>query len=189
MKKVKKNSKQFSILDFRFLIAAVLFAIMLVLAWVFSGTDKKFVQAGEELFALSNKVRVYYSNRPDYWGLNTQKVLSDKILDDSLAKDAKIIGVLGNEIIIGQGIEGNVTMPRVKSFDVVYKNLSKTQCRALAAMKMDEKQALGLLSVTINNGLEAKVFAWGIDTNPLPVSYSNAKKLCNDNSDIIWKFE
>lgn len=147
-------------------------------------------QAALELQQLGNNIRRYYQNRPDFWGLNTQTVLDKKIAPHKMKA---ISGVLqssfGTPVFIGNGFDAAMLMPGARSFDVVYKGLSRRQCFELLTYKFDEKFWLGISSVTLNNGDEEQTFSWNEGEYKLPPQTGLAEVLCKDNSALLWHYE
>ena len=164
---------------------AVILAVTIYLA---TKPNKKLIAAANEVVSLSEEVRRYYHNRPDYWRLNTETVIREGIAPQEMIFDGKIKSALGNEVLAGSGFDGAMIMPGTRSFDVIYKNLSKKDCIALASYPYNEKQKLGLLSITIKNGENVSNFTWGGE-NKLPISADSAKSHCGNGSDISWSFE
>lgn len=150
--------------------------------------NKKLIQAANEVISLSEDIRKHYRNRPDYWRLNTETVTAENIAPKNLIIDGKIKNALGNEVLVGSGFDGTMVMPGTRSFDIVYKNLSKKDCISLALHSYNEEQKLGLLSITVKDGENISSFTWGGE-NKLPISIENAKKYCGNHSEIYWTFE
>lgn len=150
--------------------------------------NKKLISAANEVISLSEGIRKHYRNRPDYWRLNTETVIADNIAPKNLIIDGNIKNALGNEVLVGSGFDGAMVMPGTRSFDIIYKNLSKKDCIGLASYSYNEEQKLGLLSITVKNDEDISIFTWGGE-NKLPILTENAKKHCGHNSEISWTFE
>lgn len=150
--------------------------------------NQKLIQAANEVISLSEDIRKHYRNRPDYWRLNTETVVAEKIAPKNLVIDGKIKNSLDNEVLVGSGFDGAMVMPGTRSFDIVYKNLSKKDCVALASYSYNEEQKLGLLSISIKNDENISSFTWGGE-NKFPISTENAKNHCENHSEIYWTFE
>lgn len=176
-------------LDKTIIILTIVIAVVLaVVIYLTTKPNKKLIAAANEVVSLSEEVRRYYHNRPDYWRLNTETVVREGIAPQGMIFDGKIKNALGNDVLVGNGFDGAMIMPGTRSFDIIYKNLSKKDCIALAAYPYNEKQKLGLLSITIKNGEDVSNFTWGGE-NELPITVDNAKSRCGDGSDISWNFE
>lgn len=150
--------------------------------------NQKLIQAANEVISLSENIRKHYRNRPDYWRLSTETVTTENIAPKNLIVDGKIKNALGNEVLVGSGFDGTMVMPGTRSFDIVYKNLSKKDCVALATYSYNEEQKLGLLSISIKNDENITSFTWGGE-NKLPISIDIAQKHCYNSSEIYWTFE
>lgn len=139
-----------------------------------------------EMELLAGNIRRLYQSRPDYWGLNTQMVLDKKIYPNKMGENGKLISVLGNEILVGDGVSGNVLMPGSRNFDITYQGLTKKQCIQLVSYEFDQSFWLMVMGLTIAYKDTQQLFTWDDPEYKLPVSKANAKKLCKDGSAIVW---
>ena len=169
-------------------IATILLAILGVSVFIFSEEDNGISAAAKELSELSGNIRQYYQARPDYWGLNTQTVIDKKIYPEQMLKNGKLVGFMGNTVLVGSGIEGTMLMPGARNFDVVYKGLSSKQCVGLGSHKFEQKFWLGVSGVSILSDNQETLFDWDDKNNRLPISKAQAKKSCGKSNTIIWHF-
>lgn len=179
---IKRLNKKWTII---ILIGVLLLSLLIGLS---TKSNPKIEKAAHEVVQIAEEVRQFYRSRPGYWGLNTAAVIKNGIAPNSTLKQDQLLNSLDKEIAIGQGIDGNLVMPGTKSFDIAYKNLSKSECIDLATYPFTEQQSLGLLAIAIYNQESNAEFNWGGE-NRLPIQKSAAKKQCQDNSSIIWTFE
>lgn len=156
--------------------------------FILGSSNKKIKETTDNVVTLAGEIRRGYRNRPDYWGLSTETAIKNNIIPKALLQNGKIISPIEAEISIGSGADGTMVMPGMKSFDIAYKNLSAKDCAALASYPLGAEHNLGLLSVTIKNNGDEKIFSWGGE-NPLPVEKKTAAAICLNSSAIIWNFE
>ncbi len=165
----------------------ILLSMLIVLSLRLCSTTE-IEPVAQQLVQISDIIRKKFSAKPDFWKLNTQWLIDNQVLPNSMVKDGKIINLLGEEVVVGFGIEGQMLMPGAKSFDIVYKNLNHSECVGLASYAFAEQQVLGLLSLVIINGAEEKHLDWSEDGG-LPLSADEAQKLCSSQNMLIWNFE
>ena len=144
------------------------------------------VSAHKELLAMAEKIRRHYKNKPDYWGLSTSEVVKNKLYSGKLTNN-QVINSLGKHVVIGADIAGNPVMPRMRSFIIGYKGLSKKECIELGSFIWNEEDKLGLLYMQINSGNTEHNFDWS--EGGLPLSRNRAKQFCKDSNNLIWAFE
>ena len=148
-------------------------------------TDKAVIQ----LQQLSQNIRQFYQNRPDYWGLNTQMVIDKKIYPANMYKNGILKSSYNSIILIGNGLNGDVLMPGARNFDIIYKYLNKKQCIELASYKFEQNFWLGISGVSIINEDKETLFNWG-GKKSLPIKKDLAESLCkNSDNSIIWHYE
>ena len=140
-----------------------------------------------DIFIISDDIRAYFSNKPDYWGLSTNYVVKNTIVDKKFIYNDKIILTDGKELLIGKGINGDVVLPREMSFDIILKKLNKSQCISYLENKLNDANQMKLESLSVVNSTISKVFTWGDKTNSLPVKPYTGKDICSDeNNTLIW---
>ena len=144
------------------------------------------VQANKDIVNMSEKIRAYYRNRPDYWGLNNSEAINLNLYVGKINNN-QIINNLNKNVIIGSDINGSQVMPGQHSFLIGYKDLNKKECVELASLYWAEEDKLGLISVIIQNDSGNYEFSWG--DKGLPLSKGQAQKYCKEKNNILWTFE
>ncbi len=165
----------------------ILLCVLLLLfigTWSFFKTDSQTLMAGEQISSLIEKVRNFYQRKPNAWGLNTYSAIQNKIVPQAMLNGRQIKNSFNKDVLLGADILGNTVMPGSKTFAVVYKNLNKKECLALALFPFSDKTLLSIDSINIIN-TETHSFNWG-DENGLPISEKAAEKSCKEVNDILW---
>ncbi len=140
----------------------------------------------KELFVIANTIRDNYIGKADYWGISTASVLKNNILPKKYIIDNKIILSGNREVLIGSGVNADIVMPQSQTFDIVIKDLNKTQCMAYSEVVLEDEELVSLNQISIVNDLGSYSFEWG-GNNPLPVQKYSSKNLCSDNKNtLIW---
>ena len=140
----------------------------------------------KELFVIANNIRDNYIGKADYWGISTASVLKNNILPKKYILDNKIILSGNREVLIGSVVNADIFMPQSQTFDIVIKDLNKTQCMAYSEVVLDDEELVSLNQISIVNDLGTYSFEWG-GNNPLPVQKYSSKSLCLDNKNtLIW---
>lgn len=143
----------------------------------------------QDIFAISDEVRAFYTNKPDYWGLNSDFAIKNNIVPGKFVKNDKIILSNGLEILIGNGENADTVMPLSQSFDMVLPQLNKAQCISYAEASLTEENLLKLLSIRIVNASGDYLFEWG-GSKTLPIKKYATKNLCADNKNtLIWSIK
>ena len=135
------------------------------------------------VFEIAEKVNSYYREKPNYWKLSTETATEDNLIGNIKEEYKKY------DFSIGQGVDGDVSMPSDASFDIALKHLSKSACISLSEYQLPKDKRLLLLKITIIADGKASVFSWG--ENPkLPVEKYAARNICaaKENS-LIWTFQ
>lgn len=183
IEKIQKFDKKIIIIAI--IIVVVLFMLLLLIV---NKEDKRIEIAANQVSSLSEKIRKYYRNKPDYWGLDTNQIISNNIAPQ-ISNDKKALkNAFGSDILIGSDKYGSVVMPGSRSFSIIFKNLNKKACISLATYRFEESKSLGLISMTIVNENSEKMFAWGGE-NELPIPEIKAKNICKTGGSIIWSYE
>lgn len=167
-------------------ILLILFGCLLLVGlWfgLFSGPDRTSL-AGEQVISLADNVRNFYKNKPNAWGLNTYSAIQNKIIPQDMLNGRQIKNSLGKDVLLGADMLGNTVMPGSKTFAIVYKNLNKQECKALASLTFSEKFMLSIDEIIIINDTSS-TFSWG-SANSLPISSQNANDVCKQTNDILW---
>lgn len=147
--------------------------------------SKEVLQANNELVETSKKIRDYYRNKPDYWGLNSNEVIKNLLYSGKINNN-QIINSIKKAVIVGADRDGVTVMPGQRSFAITYKNLNKKECKELASFNWKTQDNLGLISMKIYNENNYE-FNWG--ENGLPLSRNKADMSCQEVNDILWVFE
>ena len=153
----------------------------------FSG-DKPFSQAAEQVPALAAEIRKAYQTKSNYWGLNTDTILQNKIAPLSMNSKNGLQNALGKKVLVGSGVNGDTVMPGGRSFDVVYIGLNKKECVALASYAFDEQNTLGLNHIALFVDQKEYVFGWSGEPH-LPISSQIAAKYCGMENTLLFNYE
>ena len=137
----------------------------------------------ERVFEIAGKVNNYYREKPNYWKLSTLTAEQDGLIGD--IKEA----YSDYDFSIGQGANGDESLPSDASFDIALKHLSKSACISLSEYNIVPEKRLSLLKITIIAGEKSTGFSWGEEPK-LPVKKYAARKICgaHDNT-VIWTFQ
>lgn len=172
-----------------------LFKALLPLLIIFIGfyscslKQKNIAQNISELFQIADKIREYYLDKPDYWGLSTEFVAKKQLIDTKFISDDKIVLSSGSEIFIGDGEKADVLMPSSQNFDISLRHLNKAECIAYSEAEFSEERLLEITRITIVNESGNYVFEWGGE-HPLPIQKYAAKDFCQDSDNtFIWSIK
>lgn len=136
-----------------------------------------------QIFQTAENIRHYYRDRPSYWKLSTETAKEDNLIDKDLLRHKDFL------LFIGQGENGDISMPNDISFDIVLKNLNKSACINLSELSVTKSEQLGLQRITIINDEGHTEFSWG-DDNALPIKRYTTRNLCMpSNNTVIWTFQ
>ena len=166
-----------------------LLPIMVILMGVYScnGNERRIAKDVENIFAMTDDIRLYFSDKADYWGLNTDYIIKNNVINDSFVKDGKIVLGIDKNVLVGRGSAGEIILPRSNNFDVVLKNIDKVDCEAYLKANISDENQMKLLSISIENEVNKYTFEWGNNQYPLPVDKSSADNVCaNSPNTIIW---
>lgn len=147
--------------------------------------DKSIIESENQLNNLVNRVRIFYRNKPNAWGLNTYSAIQNNIVPQEMIYGRQIKNSLGKEVLLGANEFGNTVMPGSNKIAIVYKNLTKEECEALSSAKLSEEMKVSVNLIKIINS-ETHIFTWG-GKNFLPISTENAYKFCQKNNDVLWE--
>ena len=106
-----------------------------------------------------------------------------------MLKNGKLVGFFDNPVLVGNGPYAMVLMPGARNFDIIYKDLDKKQCVAVATSKLKQDIWLGVVGVSIVNKDKQQRFDWDNKEYSLPIKTEQAKKICSTGSMVIWHFE
>ena len=136
-----------------------------------------------QIFTTAENIRSYYRDRPSYWNLSTESAKDDNLITEDLA-------VYGERLRIGQGEDGEPSMPNDSSFDIVLKKLNKSACINLCELTINRKQQLSLQKIVLINDNGRTEFTWGDEQHPLPIKRYMTRNICAvDNNTVIWTFQ
>lgn len=137
----------------------------------------------QQIFEIAARTTNYYRERPGYWNLST-----DSAREDGLIKEAEN-GLNEYDITIGQGVDGNLSMPSSQSFDVALKHLSKSACISLLEQELSAEQKLSLIQITVINSDGQTDFSWGSE-HKLPIERYTSRDVCaiKENT-LMWTFQ
>lgn len=137
----------------------------------------------KQIFDTADKVRNYYRDRPGYWHLSTESAKQNGLIAETL------LSYTDYDVQVGQGADGDMSLPSDMSFDITLKNLNKSACISLCELKISKQQQLALIKITLKNPLKEVEFSWGGE-HPLPIEKYSARDLCAaQNNVIIWTFQ
>ncbi len=187
--KLKHLKALFSYLKSNYeLVVKIFIPLFIILIGYFSCTynQRKINLNIINIFSIANDVRLSYSDKPDYWGLSTEYIIKNKIINSKFLVDNKILLNPAKEIFIGSGINASPLLPQQKSFDIVLKGLNKAECISYIEANITADNQVNLSNISLINTKEY-TFSWGDKTYPLPISKYIGKDICNDvNNTIIW---
>ncbi|MBR5599089.1 MAG: hypothetical protein IKW39_03515, partial [Alphaproteobacteria bacterium] len=151
-----------------------------------SGINKNVDLDVENIFRISDDIRSFYSDKADYWGLSTDFVTDNKIIENKFIRNKKIVIGANKELFVGRGSNAEKIMPGTKVFDVVLKKLNKKQCVSFLEATISPSNQVKLLSISVENTDKTKVFEWGNDKINLPITKGIGEEFCTDSNTIIW---
>jgi len=136
----------------------------------------------DAIFTTAEKAHQYYRDQPGYWKLSTQNA-KNQGLYKNLERYADY------DIQIGQGLNGEISLPSHLSFDIVLKHVNKSACINLSELPISDEQKLLLQKITIiNQNQDSHEFSWG-EKDGLPISKYAARNLCSPvENTLIWTF-
>ena len=182
MKKLHINLKNVKSVSFSGVALAIcLLAAVITLSYVLFHNPHQGLH--DHIFKTAENIRNYYRDQPNYWKLSTETAKADGLIVAELLKNKDFT------LKIGQGKNGDVSMPNNNSFDIALQNLSKSACINLSELAVTKSQQLGLQKITIISDDIITEFDWGGD-NPLPIKHYATRGLCQptDNT-LIWTFQ
>ena len=172
----------------RFLLIAggiAIVAMMLVLL-IGGQRDIGTQEAGHQLNLLAQNIRRHYKTKPDFWGLDTHKVIEDKVYPSSMAIEGDVLkGYFGTPATVGSNLNGTPVMPSGKQFVIAYHDLSKLQCLELGSYKFNSDFWFGVTKMVLSNSTITQEFEWGSDGFGLPAKKTKLKQLCRPQNNII----
>ena len=93
------------------------------------------------------------------------------------------------DVQIGQGTNGDVSLPSDMSFNIAVKHLNKSACISLSEMTLRDEDKLTLMKISIVNAQNNIEFSWGGEPS-LPVKKYSARNYCTTKDNIVsWTFQ
>ncbi len=136
-----------------------------------------------DVLATAERVHNFYREKPGYWQLSTGTAKEDKLLAGSLGKYKEY------DVQIGQGLDGESSLPSHQSFNIVLKHLNKSACINLSELPLTDSAGLILQKITLINETEKIEFAWGAE-HPLPIAKYSMRSLCQPRENtLVWTFQ
>lgn len=163
-----------------FLSAAVLGSLI---ALVYILNHNPYSEIQKDILKSAAKIHSYYRDRPGYWQLSTNTAKEDGLIKKRLMRHIEY------DVQVGQGLDGENSLPSDLNFNIVLKHLNKSACISLSEMPIAEELQLILQQITIINAAHNVEFTWG--GNPsLPVQKYTARQICESSENIIvWTFQ
>lgn len=172
------------------ILSCMIVVIVLMMMIMLKQRDIGAYEAGLQIEQLANMVRGHYKMRPDYWGLNTNEVIKNKLYpEDMTINGDKLLGYFGNPVEIGMDTNGLTIMPTVREFSITYRDLTKAQCTALASDRFRRSFWLGIKEIGITNNNSSYTFGWDDKESVLPLDKRKAADLCSNGSNVLFRFE
>ena len=126
----------------------------------------------EHIFQTADNIHAYYRDYPNYWKLNTETAIDDKLVSDELLRHTEY------DFKIGIGVDGNTALPSDLTFDIVLAGVNKSACIGLVETKANKEQLLSLQKITVINSKGSTDFEWDGDKHFLPVAKYAARDVC-----------
>ena len=170
-------------------ISIVLF-ILIIGSLFFTNSQSRANRIITDVFYISDNIRQSYIEKPNFWGLNTQKVVKEKIIDSKYIVNDKIITNNGLSILIGRGFQADTLMFLDNTFDIVINDLDKSTCISLIEANITKENIVKLREISLKNTNGVFSFKWGDGKYSLPVKKYIAKDICSDvNNSLLWTVE
>lgn len=173
------------------IITKALIPVVIVGGGVYACTSQQraILEDVSQIFSLSDEIRAYYADKPDYWGVDTDLLIKNKVLPKHYIHKNKLLLDSGRQILIGNGINAEPVMPLAQTFDIIMPDLNKAQCISYAEAPLDDEASLKLFSLQIINSSGAYLFEWG-GSFSLPIKKYATKDLCLDRENtLIWSIK
>lgn len=170
-------------------ISIVLF-IFIIGVLFFTNSQSRANKTIADVFHISDNIRQFYIGKPNFWGLNTQTVVKEKIIDSKYIVNDKIITAKGLAILVGKGFNADTLMFLDNTFDIVINDLDKSNCISLLEADIAKENVVRLREILLKNTNGIFSFRWGDDKYSLPVKKYIAKDICSDvNNSLLWSVE
>ncbi|MBP5697980.1 MAG: hypothetical protein J6W96_00440 [Alphaproteobacteria bacterium] len=189
IQKIRETYSDFT--SYRITLVKVLIPLLIIVMGYYacSSSQRGIHQNMIDIFNISDEIRSYYANKPDYWGLDTHFVAANKIIPNKFIRQNRIILSSGAEIFIGNGERAEQVMPLSKSFDIILRQQTKAQCISYAETVLSKEQLLKINSIQIINMIGQYTFEWG-GKYQLPIKKYATKDICIDGANtLIWSIK
>lgn len=164
------------------LIGLALFGVIYFLSYILMHNPYRSVH--EAIMKTAENVRGYYRDSPGYWKLNTDAAVGASLAASELSDHGDF------NINIGQGPDGDMSMPYNNTFDITVGNLNKSACISLSEIKISKENSLGLQKISIITDSGTTEFLWGDGEHKLPISKWETRHICQtSNNKIMWTFQ
>ncbi|MCM1324559.1 MAG: hypothetical protein NC218_10585 [Acetobacter sp.] len=155
-----------------------------------TSTQRNISRNVSDIFQISDDIRAHYAGKPDYWGLSTNTILQEKFIASKFLQKNKILLSGGEEILIGSGVNADIIMPRMMTFDIVLSHLNKAQCIAYVENNISIENQVKLQRITIFNDKGTYAFTWGGADYSLPIKKYASKDLCSTSGNtVVWTIQ
>ncbi len=183
MNRIYLNLKNIRSQSFNGLIIALcLLLAVIALSYVLFHNPHKDLHSA--IFKTADNIHNYYRDQPNYWKLSTETATAASLVDKKLLEQTKY------DWKIGQGAQGDTSMPNDNSFDIALNKLNKSACINLSELSVSKKQQLSLQKITVINDAGNTEFSWGNEEHPLPIDRYATRRLCTpDGNTVIWTFQ
>ena len=187
---ILKHSKQIFIDKKEIIIKVSVPLVIIVLGYAACSHSQRIITKNiQSIFSISDAIRAYYADKPNYWGLDTDYVIKQNIAPAQIIKQNALILDGNIQIFIGSGFDADTVLPMAESYDIVVHHLNKAQCMSYAEKDLSDEQRISLLSLSIINGSGVYIFEWG-GRYSLPIQKYATKKLCADKDNtLIWSLK
>ena len=165
--------------------------LILVIGFMFFANSKSFANKTiKDIFYISDNVRQFYVEKPNYWGLNTQTAIRENIVDSKYILKDKIVLGKGLSVLIGKGFQADTLMFLDNSFDIVVNGLDKKNCISLIEADISKENIVKLREISLQNSKGLFSFRWEDGKYSLTVKKYIAKDICSDvNNSLLWSVE
>ncbi len=159
----------------------LLVAVLACLSYVLLHNPHQQIQ--RDIFASAQKIHSFYRDHPGYWRLSTNTAKEDKLVVGTLLKNKEF------DVRIGQGLDGDTSLPSDLNFNIVLRHLNKSACINLSELPIDDDGRLILQKITLINDNTTTEYAWGGE-NSLPIArYSMRQKCQPTENTLVWTFQ
>lgn len=164
------------------LIGLAVVAVIFFLSYVLM--QNPYQSLHSDILKTADNIRGYYRDAPGYWKLNTDAAKEASLIAEKLLEHKEF------DVKIGQGFDGDMSMPYNATFDITVSNLNKSACISLSEIKIPKENSLGLQKITISTQNGTTEFVWGDKEHKLPISKWETRNICQSaENKIMWTFQ